>query len=364
MGKIDFSVLDVASTNFDLSIFLMLIIPVILVLIFLVIYFVYKSRFSKRKIELQKEPLENFNSADIAFLYKGTLEKRDIISLIIYLADKGYLEIINSDSSYKIRKLKEYDGIDYNEEKLFNELFYSSDEINVADIYKLPYISLRKIKDNITREENIYKVYEKNSFKVKRVIFAISVLLYLFLMFCVFSHNEGENSLLGVLFCAFGLMPCFLSLIIEEEIGKKFCLVVAFFLSLIVFLIFMPKNNNNLALFIVLLSAFLCIALLLLIRKKMSCRTEFGFEIYSKIEGFKKYLESLKKADLEGMFRNDRKMFYSLLPYAYVLGVSKKWFSYDLDFLNDTYLGFELKKLSAFMKLFLENINKTASSGR
>ena len=57
--------------------------------------------------------------------------------------------------------------------------------------------------------------------------------------------------------------------------------------------------------------------------KKMSCRTEFGFEIYSKIEGFKKYLESLKKADLEGMFRNDRKMFYSLLPYAYVLGVSK-----------------------------------------
>ena len=51
MGKIDFSVLDVASTNFDLSIFLMLIIPVILVLIFLVIYFVYKSRFSKRKIE-------------------------------------------------------------------------------------------------------------------------------------------------------------------------------------------------------------------------------------------------------------------------------------------------------------------------
>ena len=87
------------------------------------------------------------------------------------------LEIINSDSSYKIRKLKEYDGIDYNEEKLFNELFYSSDEINVADIYKLPYISLRKIKDNITREENIYKVYEKNSFKVKRIIFVISVLL-------------------------------------------------------------------------------------------------------------------------------------------------------------------------------------------
>lgn len=38
-------------------------------------------------------PPEGYNSAEIGFLYKGEAEDKDIISLLIYLADKGYLRI-------------------------------------------------------------------------------------------------------------------------------------------------------------------------------------------------------------------------------------------------------------------------------
>ena len=51
---------------------------------------------------------------------------------VIYISGrtKWYYQLVRP-----LNEVKEYDGIDYNEEKLFNELFYSSDEINVADIY-------------------------------------------------------------------------------------------------------------------------------------------------------------------------------------------------------------------------------------
>lgn len=38
-------------------------------------------------------PPEGYNSAEIGFLYKGEAQDKDIISLLIYLADKGYLRI-------------------------------------------------------------------------------------------------------------------------------------------------------------------------------------------------------------------------------------------------------------------------------
>ena len=38
-------------------------------------------------------PPEGYNSAEIGFLYKGHAGKKDVVSLLIYLANKGYLKI-------------------------------------------------------------------------------------------------------------------------------------------------------------------------------------------------------------------------------------------------------------------------------
>ena len=45
----------------------------------------------------------------------------------------------------------------------------------------------------------------------------------------------------------------------------------------------------------------------------------------SKINGFKKYIELAEKNQIEMLVEQNPNYFYDILPYAYVLGVSKKW---------------------------------------
>ena len=56
-------------------------------------------------------------------------------------------------------------------------------------------------------------------------------------------------------------------------------------------------------------------------------RTEFGKDIIGKIYGFKNFLETAEKEKLETLVSENPTYFYDILPYTYVLGVSKKWIS-------------------------------------
>ena len=78
-------------------------------------------------------PPEGYNSAEVGFLYEGKSSDESIISLLIYLANKGYLKIeeteekmlFSKSKGFRITKLKEYDG--NNEcEKIFFNGFHSS----------------------------------------------------------------------------------------------------------------------------------------------------------------------------------------------------------------------------------------------
>jgi len=63
-------------------------------------------------------PPEGYNSAEVGFLYEGTASDKSIISLLIYLTNKGYLQIeeteektlFSKSEGFRITKLKEYDG--------------------------------------------------------------------------------------------------------------------------------------------------------------------------------------------------------------------------------------------------------------
>src|SRR5699024_9628326 len=59
-------------------------------------------------------PPENYNSAEVGFLYEGSASNESIISLLIYLANKGYLKIEETEEKmlffnskgFRITKLK------------------------------------------------------------------------------------------------------------------------------------------------------------------------------------------------------------------------------------------------------------------
>ena len=54
-------------------------------------------------------------------------------------------------------------------------------------------------------------------------------------------------------------------------------------------------------------------------------KTSYGEMISSKVLGFRNYLNTVEKNQLEKLVEDDPNYFYNILPYTYVLNISKKW---------------------------------------
>ena len=57
----------------------------------------------------------------------------------------------------------------------------------------------------------------------------------------------------------------------------------------------------------------------------MPKRTRFGNEMIGKLRGFKRFLETAEKPQLESLVEQNPEYFYNILPYTYALGVSDVW---------------------------------------
>lgn len=111
--------------NLDYGMIIKIILSIIFVIIAYMIW-VKKGKDKDLNISNQYYPPENINSLDAAFLYKGYTDNSDVLSLLIHLANKGYLAMEHSDENkdnFKILKLKEYDGNNEIEKMFFDELF-------------------------------------------------------------------------------------------------------------------------------------------------------------------------------------------------------------------------------------------------
>ena len=57
----------------------------------------------------------------------------------------------------------------------------------------------------------------------------------------------------------------------------------------------------------------------------MGRKTTYGEAITAKVLGFRDYLERAEKQQIDALVEKNPNYFYDILPYAYVLDVSKKW---------------------------------------
>ena len=57
----------------------------------------------------------------------------------------------------------------------------------------------------------------------------------------------------------------------------------------------------------------------------MPRKTKYGEELIARVKGFRNFLDTAEKEQLEDLVEKNPEYFYNILPYTYVLGVSKKW---------------------------------------
>ena len=246
-------------------------------LIFVFIIWLKYGREKKVIETVEFYPPEGMNSADVAYWYKGKLPKKDIVALLIELANEGYIAIHDGDEAgsgaYRIERIKPYPhDLDEDKKRFFEGLFESGkDMVTGSDLRNKFYRTLNRISSNYGYSGEKGRIHTLKSTRLQLLCWLLVIggfVLDVVILANVLGGNER-----------------FIPFVIGVPI-----LAGAFWLAC-----YVPG------------------------------RTEESHKNLEKITGFKKFLETAEKDRLEMLVHEDPKYFYNILPFAYVLGVSDKW---------------------------------------
>ena len=330
-------------------------------------------------------PPENFSSAEIGYIYGRQTNKKLTISLIVQLASKGYIKIdeieknkkkeiqitnlmirpveqlsfdnLIPDRVIKVKKLKLADPtmLDKSELTMMTYLFKNSDEkelktnlekfLAVRDsLVQKGFIEIVSDNEDSRFEElNKRKVeyeaskkqYEIDKANYNNKIGKMPSLTNLELT--VYNRLfEKENVIIlskhKTFYKAFDdvekqLKGSLKDLIDDKDATKK--MIQSIFISIGVLFLYLISyclvEDMDPSWKIIYWMSFACIFINVYFTFIMKRKTEYGVTVIAKVKGFKNFLETAEKEKLEALVLENPNYFYSILPYTYVLNISKKW---------------------------------------
>ena len=237
----------------------------------------YSTNTNRRVETVELYAPDDLDPAQIGYIYGENNIKKLTVSLIISLASKGYVSIEKIDEKkYKIINIgKNGDNLkrlSITEQLVYQELFKNGDSNILSED-----TSFIKVFDKISvcLESVIEKKISNSS--TKKIMNTISSLLVISIVLWMISY------------------------LFIKDLDTRFE-----FLYLISFV----------AIFV---TAFVSIF--------MNQKTDYGQIIFAKVKGFRNYLITAEKNQLDLMVNDNPNYFYDILPYTYVLNISDKWIS-------------------------------------
>lgn len=226
----------------------------------------YGKNFDKRSRTIEFYPPDALDAAEIGYIYGEKNIKKLTVALIIELASKGYITI--DGNIIKKKKINDL-NMSINEQIVYLELFKSSDTI-------------------VSDDPNFSSVFEKIRTSLNKTI----------------DKRINDNSSKKTMNKIFVLL---------------FCSIVIY---LIAVLYIKDLSPNYVFLYYI---AFISIFITGFFSIFMNRHTSYGEIIMAKVKGFRDYLMTAEKNNLECVVEENANYFYDILPYAYVLNVSNKW---------------------------------------
>ncbi len=286
-------------------------------------------------------PIEGLSSAQTGYIFEGVVDTRDVVSLLIEWAYKGYLSITEEDThgkDFTLTKLKDISDSEIRAEiTLFNKLFKNRDIVSSDDLKNTFYRSVEYAKQDIERHFVASK--ERRIFDPKATI--IKVLFSLVSMIPVglitaatiyLSTYEVSIALItgGIAIAISTILMIAWVIAIKfwpslRKLQRSFTMIGLVTISLVFILIsFVILSIEGLA-FWKLIMMYVLISVNIGYVSFMDKRTELGSNYLGHILGLKNFIEAAEKDKLEMLVHDDPSYFYRILPYAYVLNVSDTW---------------------------------------
>lgn len=277
-------------------------------------------------------PPDNLNSIELAFAWKGRLDSSDVVSLIVYLAQKGYIEIEEKSSKdFALIRKRPYDGNNGPERVFMEGLFRKGERVTKKDLENSFYKTINLVKKMVDCRANKIKLFHANSLNKGWILWILSFACFALAGYVPIADYEysvllGAGIPLGV---GLAFMLSFMALF--DSGAKLLVRIISFLIFFVPGVIVFRLFAMNALLFTdgwymaAYIFSILASGAAMFFCDYMSKRTEYGTEILGKILGFRNFLETAEKERLEMLVTENPQYFYDILPYTYVLDISKKW---------------------------------------
>ena len=283
-------------------------------------------------------PPEGLTPAEVGLVIDGTADKKDLVSMIIYYGEKGYLSIEQYDKKkFRLAKLRDIDP----EEKmfaktLFNGLFENGDVVNLDDLgeefgnaYLIAYESLSGL---YNKKKNRQITVKSQVFTVLGIVL-IGLASVLSAAFAAEYNQDGSVlSFVGVLVPAvFSVIFTIILMVMDDKkytmrkTGRFIGGSLVWIINVVVVALggfFLSGAFDNTAvgvLFIV------CIPAAQFFTINMKQRTPQSVELMGKILGLKNFIEAAELDRINALADENPSYYYDVLPYAFVMGLTDKW---------------------------------------
>ena len=281
-------------------------------------------------------PPEGLNPLDLKLYYAGSISSSDVTALLPYLAAKGYIDIYDNNTYEQVSGVKKlfandrkdfeiverapYDGNNAEERLFCKGLFRKGSRVNYYDLYDHFYKTTDQIVERVNKRKG--DVFSNLESQPKAYMMAVVSFLMVIFVPCIretflLLFPSGAAVIGGILMTTlFGkvLWKNLIALLVGLPLFAFGCLFVADYV----------KDYISYPFFFIAVAIFIGT---LILARLMPKRTVRSNRLYGSILGFKNFLETAHKDQLEELVNEDPSYFYDILPYTYVLGVSDKWIS-------------------------------------
>lgn len=312
-----------------------------LLAIALTVYLVIKGRHKMAKVEICALAPDKLCPAEIGTIIDETVDDEDVLSLIPWFAQQGYLTIEEREKpEAKLKRNKTYavlhkvqnlpEDAPFYQKAFFMGLFSNGDTCDLSNMDE----SFASDFD-LTKSE-LQKIFRNNR-KLSTggtEAMALSVLIALAgAGFVTFSNYMGIIDIwVGALISA--AMIISIGVFAQQQArygrygkGKIGRIGIMLLLSLVAIGSAMLFCDNDASMFPL---SFIGVAMLLasigaVLTGFIIRPTEYKQQMMSKVVGFKKFIHSAEIADLEDMQKSNPNYFYEVLPYAMAFGMGVGW---------------------------------------
>ena len=300
-----------------------------LIAVISLIIFMKKSNRSELTPVVQFELPDGTTSADVGYLIDRYVHEKDIASLVILWAQKGYLKIKEENKNTTLIKLKDADkNLKLYERVLFEKIFEKGAEIPLKSLGANLSSTIQTVMQEIEIENK--NAFSKSAITLREFIAIVTSFIFTSVLFKI-AYTMNYTVFMLLSFVGGAVSYLFLKSLmanLDEVVNKKkvwlsvlaaagvIVLIVCYFIFCYDFFL---DPFGNLIIIIALL------ALNSIILRKFNVRTELGMKKLGDIIGLKTFIEVTEKERLEMLCKENPELFYNVLPYAYVFGIYDDW---------------------------------------